>query len=182
MQRFSRALDVPGGDRIGVRLAIAEIFLRKGQLDEAHRQIALGFAEARRDTDSPVTAEDILAGRRHLPGDARLRSCRNLFEKAKMAGANNRNVEIGLTNTYLAQGETRKAEAALASLGPVSDFRDDYDYMMASANVYRQRQDPLHALSAFAQASTVAGQEDHGIAESAQYERPPTEGRQIIER
>ena len=30
MQRFSRALDVPGGDRIGVRLAIAEIFLRQG--------------------------------------------------------------------------------------------------------------------------------------------------------
>src|ERR1019366_8025535 len=52
MQRFSRALDVPGGDRIGVRLAIAEIFLRQGHLDEAHRQIALGFAEARLDTDS----------------------------------------------------------------------------------------------------------------------------------
>ena len=32
MQRFSRALDVPGGDRIGVRLAIAEIFLRQGSL------------------------------------------------------------------------------------------------------------------------------------------------------
>ena len=32
--------------------------------------------------------------------------------------------------------------------------------MMASANLYRQRQDTVHALSAFAQASTVAGQED----------------------
>ena len=58
MQRFSRALDVPGGDRIGVRLSIAEIFLRQGHFDEAHRQIALGFAEARISPDSPVTGED----------------------------------------------------------------------------------------------------------------------------
>ena len=56
------------------------------------------------------------------------------FEKAKMAGANNRTVQIGLTNTYLAEGNTRQAEEALASLGPAGDYHDDYDYMMASAN------------------------------------------------
>jgi tetratricopeptide (TPR) repeat protein len=179
MQRFARALDVPGGDRIGVRMAIAEIFLRKGHRDEAHRQIALGFAEARLDADSPVTAEDLsqAAGLFLAMHDFDL--AESYYEKAKMAGANNRNVGIGLTNTYLAEGNTRKAEAALASLGPVSDFRDDYDYMMASANVSRQRQDPLHALSAFAQASTVAGQQDHGIAESSQYSAADQEGRQI---
>jgi tetratricopeptide (TPR) repeat protein len=179
MQRFSRALDVPGGDRIGVRMAIAEIFLRKGHRDEAHRQIALGFAEARLDADSPVTAEDLsqAAGLFLAMHDFDL--AESYYEKAKMAGANNRNVEIGLTNTYLAEGNTRKAQAALASLGPVSDFRDDYDYMMASANVSRQRQDPLHALSAFAQASTVAGAQDHGIAESSQYSSADQEGRQI---
>ena len=47
MQRFSRALEVPGGNRIGIRLALAQIFLRQGHADEARRQIALGFAEAR---------------------------------------------------------------------------------------------------------------------------------------
>jgi hypothetical protein len=104
------------------------------------------------------------------------------YGKAKMAGANNRSVEIGLTNTYLAEGDTRKAETALASLGPMNDFRDDYDYMMAAANLSRQRQDPLHALSAFAQASTVAGQQDHGIAESSQYTAADQEGRQINEK
>src|ERR1019366_2983240 len=87
----------------------------------------------------------------------------NYYAKAKMAGANNRTVEIGLTNTYLAEGNTRKAESTLASLGPANDYHDDYDYMMAAANLSRQRQDPLHALSAFAQASTVAGEQDHGI-------------------
>ena len=119
MQRFSRALDVPGGDRIGVRLAIAEIFLRKGRVDEARRQLALGFAEARLETDSPVTAEDLsqAAGLFLAMHDFDL--AETYYGKAKMAGANNRNVAIGLTNTYLAEGNTRKAETALASLGPV---------------------------------------------------------------
>src|SRR5579871_6949392 len=58
MQRFSRALEVPGGDRIGVRLEIAQIFLRQGHPDEARRQIALGFAEARIFPESAVTGQD----------------------------------------------------------------------------------------------------------------------------
>jgi len=73
----------------------------------------------------------------------------------------------------------QKAGQALASLGPAKDHSDDYDYMMASANLYRQRQDPLHSLAAFAQASTVAGQEDGGAAESSQYTEAEQEGRQI---
>ena len=204
MQRFSRALDVPGGDRIGVRLVIAEIFLRQGHPDEARRQIALGFAEARleatssikeesapsiaeessspiiADTSSSLTAEDLsqAAGLFLAMHDFDL--AETYFDKAKLAGANSRNVAIGLTNTYLAEGDTRKAETALASLGPASDFRDDYDYMMASANLSRQRQDPLHTLSALAQASTVAGQQDHGEAETLQYAAADVQGRQII--
>ena len=179
MQRFSRALDVPGGDRIGIRLAIAEIFLRQGHLDEARRQIALGFAEARLDTDSPVTAEDFSQAAGLFLGMHDFDLAETYFDKAKLAGANNRTVAIGLTNTYLAEGSTRKAETTLASLGPVNDFRDDYDYMMASANLSRQRQDPLHALSAFAQASTVAGQDDRGVAEVSQYTAADEQGRQI---
>ncbi len=96
-----------------------------------------------------------------------------------MAGANTKSVEVGLTNTYLAEGDTRKAEAALASLGPTDDYRDHYDYMMAAANLSRQRQDPLHALSSFAQASTVAGDQDNGIAETSQYTAADQEGRPI---
>jgi predicted Zn-dependent protease len=182
MQRFSSALDVPGGDRIGVRLEIAEIFMRQGHIDEARRQIALGFAEARLDTDSPspVTAEDLTQAANLFLAMHDFDLAESYFEKAKMAGANPRGVEIGLTNTYLAEGYTHKAEAALASLGPVNEFQDDYDYMMASANLSRQRQDPLHSLSAFAQASTVAGEQDHGIAESSQYIAADQQGRQIL--
>jgi tetratricopeptide (TPR) repeat protein len=182
MDRFSRALEVPGGDRIGIRMSLAQIFLREGHPDEARRQIAIGFAEARMFPDSQVTAEDFADAANLFLALHDLDLAENYFSRAQMAGANKRSVAIGLTNTYLAEGDTQKATAALASLGPANDFRDDYDYMMASANLYRQRQDPLHSLVSFAQASTVAGQEDHGMAESSQYVEAEQQGRQINEK
>ena len=182
MQHFARALDVPNGDRIGIRLAIAEIFVRQGHAEEARRQIVIGFEEAHQNGGAEVTAEDFsqAAGIFLALHDFDLSEV--YFEKAKMAGANSRAVTLGLTNTYLAEGNTQKAEATLASLGPATDFSDDYDYMMASANLSRQRQDPLHALSAFAQASTVAGEDDHGAAQIAQYAAADEQGRQINEK
>lgn len=178
MLRFSRALDAPKGARIGVRLAVAQVFWRQGRLDDARRQIALGFAEARVDS-SPVTAEDILEAANIFLAMRDFELAETYFDKARLAGASPRAVGIGLTNTYLAEGDTRKAEAELASLGSPNDFRDDYDYLMAAANLYRQRQDTVHALSAFAQASTLAGQEDRGTAQTAQYALAGVEGRQI---
>jgi tetratricopeptide (TPR) repeat protein len=179
MQRFSKALAVPGGNRIVIRLALAQVFLRQGHADEARRQVALGFAEARISPDSPVTGQDFADAGSVFLAMHDFDLAEQYFARAQMAGANNRTVAIGLTNTYLAEGNTEKAGATLASLGPASDFRDDYDYMMASANLYRQRQDPLHALASFAQASTIAGPEDHGVAESSQYIAAEQEGRQI---
>ncbi len=180
MQRFSRALDVPKGDRIQVRLAIAQIFVRRGHFDDARRQIALGFAEARLDSGR-VNPDDIqeAAGTFLAMHDYDL--AETYFDKARLAGANPRNVDIGLANTYLAEGQTRKAEAALASLGPVDDYRDDYDYMMTAANVYRQRQDTVQALSSFAQANTVASQEEQRTAQTATDELAMEEGRQITQ-
>jgi tetratricopeptide (TPR) repeat protein len=179
MQRFSRALEVPAGDRIGIRLAIAEIFIRQHDYDDARREIALGFAESRLFPDSPVTAEDFSEAANLFLSMHDFDLAENYYGKAQLAGANNRSVAIGLTNTYLAEGETRKAEKALASLGPEKDYRDDYDYMMASANLYRQRQDPLHSLAAYAQASTVAGVDDRGIAETSQYTAAEQAGRPV---
>ncbi|MBZ5687267.1 MAG: tetratricopeptide repeat protein [Acidobacteriia bacterium] len=182
MQRFSRALEVPGGNRIGIRLALAQIFLRQGHTDETRRQIALGFAEARMYPDSPVTGQDFADAGNLFLAMHDFDLAEQYFNRAQMAGANNRAVAIGLTNTYLAEGNTQKAGATLASLGPANDYQDDYDYMMASANLYRQRQDPLHSLASFAQASTIAGPEDHGVAENSQYIEAEQEGRQINEK
>jgi tetratricopeptide (TPR) repeat protein len=180
MQRFSRALDIPNGDRIGVRLAVAQVFMRQGHFDDAGRQIALGFAEARVDA-SPVTPDDIAEAANIFLAMHDYNLAETYFDKARLVGANPRTVGLGLVNTYLAEGETHKAEDALANLGPADDYRDDYDYMMAAANLYRQRQDTVHALSAYAQASSVASQEDQATAQTAQYELASEEGRQITQ-
>jgi len=182
MERFSKALEASGGNRIGIRLALAQIFLRQGHPDEARRQIALGFAETRVFPDSLVTGQDFADAGNLFLGMHDFDLAEQYFARARTAGANNRVVAIGLTNTYLAEGNTQKAGSTLASLGPANDFRDDYDYMMASANLYRQRQDPLHSLASFAQASTIAGLEDHGVAESSQYVEAEQEGRQITDK
>jgi tetratricopeptide (TPR) repeat protein len=180
MQRFSRALDIPTGDRLAVRLAVAHVFMQQGHYDEGRRQIALGFAEARVDS-APVLPEDIAQAAAIFLAMHDFELAETYFDKARLVGANPRTVDIGLANTYLAEGETHKAEQALSSLGTADEFRDDYDYQMAAANLYRQRQDTVHALTSFAQASSVAGQEDHGAAETAQYEAASQEGRQITQ-
>ena len=178
MQRFARALDAPKGDRLGVRLAIAEVFMQQGHYDEVRRQLALGFAEARID-QSPVSPEDILRAANIFLGAHDFDLAETYFNKAKLAGANPREVEIGLANTYVAEGETQKAAQALASLGPATDFTDDSDYMVAAGNLYRQRQDTVHALSSFAQANTVAGEDNQATTQVAQNQLGLEEGAQI---
>jgi tetratricopeptide (TPR) repeat protein len=179
LQRFGRALDIPGGDRLGVRLGVAKIFMRQGHYDEARRQVAIGFAEARLSHTSAVKPDDLAAAANIFLAMHDFELAESYFEKAKAAGANTRTVALGLTNTYLAEGNTDKAQSTLNSLGSASDLRDDYDYMMASASLEHQRQDPLHALSDFAQASTAAGQEDQGLAQNEEYLAADQEGRPV---
>jgi len=178
MQRFSRALDAPNGDRIGVRLAIAQIFMRKGHYDEARRQIALGFAEARASA-TPVHPDDINEAAAIFLAMHDFDLAETYFDKAKLAGANPRNVDIGLANTYLAEGENHKAASALASLGPETDYREDYDYMMTFANIHRQHSDTVQALSGFAQANSVASDQEERVSQVAENELAMEEGRQI---
>jgi hypothetical protein len=83
-----------------------------------------------------------------------------MFERAKSAGAADEVVAIGLANTYIAQGNGREAQATLASLGNPVDYDNNYDYMLAMGNIYRERHEDVRALTAFAQANTLAGQDD----------------------
>jgi tetratricopeptide (TPR) repeat protein len=181
MQRFSHALDIPGGDRLNVRLELARLFVERGRADDARRQVALGFAEARADS-GPVTPEDIVGAANIFLSIHDFDLAETYFDKAQLAGADPRSVSLGLTNTYLAEGKTESAEKVLAALGPAANFRDDYEYMMAAASVYRQRQDSVHALSDFAQASSVAGQQNQNLAETAEYESADEVGRQITDK
>jgi tetratricopeptide (TPR) repeat protein len=178
MLRFSRALETE--DRMGIRLAIAQIFVREQQWDDARRQVALGFSEAQSGEAPPVTSEDFVEAANIFLAMHDFPLAETYFDKARKAGANERTVAIGLTNTYLAEGNSAKAEAELNSLGNSADYRDDYDYMMATANMYRQRQQTVRALSAFAQASSLAGTDNdqEGLTRT-EYELAEQEGRQI---
>jgi tetratricopeptide (TPR) repeat protein len=181
MQRFSSALEAQGGDRAGIRLAIAQIFLKENHWDDARRQIALGFAEARVGDSDPVTADDFVEAANIFLATHDFDLARTYFEKARLAGANPRVIAIGLANTYMAEGNNRQAELELASLGDAGEYQDDYDYLMTRANIYRQRQDTVHALSAFARASTLSGTDNEESAQIAQYELAGVEGRQLTQ-
>jgi tetratricopeptide (TPR) repeat protein len=178
MLRFSRALETE--DRVGIRLAIAQIFVRDRQWDDARRQIALGFSEAQSGEAPPVTSEDFVEAANIFLAMHEFDLAQTYFDKARKTGANGRTVTIGLSNTYLAEGNPGKAEAELARLGDSRQYKDDYDYMMAVANMYRQRQETVHALSAFAQASTLAASDtDQEGLTRTEYELAQEEGRQI---
>lgn len=178
MQRFSRALELPGENRLGVRLALAHLFTERGEYSAVQRQVALAFAEARADSES-ISAEDILSAANIFLSIHDFDLAETYFDKARLAGADTEAVALGLTNTYLAEGKTQEAEKELDSLGPASAFQDSYEYMMTSANLYRQRQDSARALSAFAQADIEAGQADHTNTDIAEFAEAEQEGREI---
>ena len=65
---------------------------------------------------------------------------------------------IGLANTYLAQGKTKQADAALAVLGADPAANQNYDYLLAQSEVYRQRHESWNALMALSQARPAGRQ------------------------
>src|SRR6478736_3472855 len=81
----------------------------RSRRSSSRREIALGFAESRLFPDSPVTAEDFTDAANLFLSMHDFDLAENYYTKAQLAGANNRSVAIGLTNTYLAEGDTRKA-------------------------------------------------------------------------
>ncbi|HKS72475.1 MAG TPA: tetratricopeptide repeat protein [Terriglobales bacterium] len=179
MKYFSRALEDPGSNEVGIRLAIAEIFQREGHYDDAHREIGLAFAEARVSDTSEVTPEDLVQAANVLLAMHDFDLARTYYARAREAGADDGSVAIGLANAYLAQGDTHKADLELARLRGAGGYENNYDYLMAEATLYRERQDTVRALSTFAQASAVGGGDDRHISENAQYEVAGQEGRQI---
>ena len=164
MDRFARALDAPDADRVQARLAIAHVFVHEGKWDDARQQIGLAFAEARVGEAAPVTADDLIEAANLFMNIQDFDLARRYYEKARQAGAGDEATAVGLANAYLQQGDDSRAEAELASLGNPADYADSYDYSLALGNVYRRRRDNLHALTAFARANQVAG-ENNDLAE-----------------
>ena len=150
MERFARALDSPDADKVDIRLAIAKLFANEGKWDDSKQQISLAFAEARIGEAAPPTADNLVEAANTFLYMHDFDLATRYYTRAKDLGASDEVVAIGLANTYLAQGNTNQAEAELARMGANGDYQQNFDYEMAMANVYRQRHDTVHALTAFA--------------------------------
>ena len=168
MDRFERALDAPDANRVEARLAIARLMVKYGQDDDAKQQISLAFAESRIGEAPPVTAENLIAAANLLLAMHDFDLATRYFEKAQQAGASPEIVAIGLAYTYLAQGKTKDADQTLALLGSDPSANQNYDYLLAQSEVYRQRHQGWNAIMELSQADQLGGGE---IAE--------LEGRQV---
>jgi tetratricopeptide (TPR) repeat protein len=160
MQRFTRALDAPDGNRVEARLAFARLFLRDRKFEDARQQVALAFAESRVGESAPVTADDLVEAANIFLAMSDFDLSQKYFKLAHDAGAADEVVAIGMANSYLAQGYANDAQAQLAALGSPDEYSDNFDYNLAMANVYRQRHDTMRALTSFAKASELSGDDE----------------------
>jgi tetratricopeptide (TPR) repeat protein len=154
MNHYAEALNQLEGDRVDIRLSIARLFAREGSWNAAREQVGIGFAEAR------VGGQDITAEQLLDAADIFLQIhdydlAKRYFERAQADGADPEVVAVGMANAYLAQGQTASAEAQLTSLGNSDDYAQDYGYLLAMGNVYRQKQQNSEALSYIARAQAM---------------------------
>ena len=177
MSRYSRALDAPNSDRLETRLALARFFAHQGKRSEAQQQVTLGLAEARVGEARPITPENLVEAAGVLMQIQEFDLARQYYARAQTAGADEQAVAVGMANAYLALGETSSAEQLLRSLGP--DNQENYEYLVAMSNVYRQQQDTTQALSTLARANRLV--EGNDSAERAELSLAGQEGRHITE-
>jgi tetratricopeptide (TPR) repeat protein len=159
MERFEKALTAPDSDRISARLAIAQLMASKDHPDDAHRQIALALMEAQTGETLPPTGEQLMEAADVFLGMHDYQLAQTYLQRALTAGAPDTPVRIGLANTYLALGDTARAQGQLSVISGSDDSEPSYQYLLAKANVLRQKHQNTQALTAFAQAASAAGED-----------------------
>jgi tetratricopeptide (TPR) repeat protein len=177
MQRYSRALDAPQSDRVEVRLALARLFAQSEKYGEAQQQVSFALAEARIGEANAVTPENLIEAADVLMSINQYDLAKKYYERAQTLGADDEAVSVGLANAYLAKGETQSAAQLLKSIGSSSDRNENYDYLIAMGNVYRQQQNTAQALSMYARANHVA--EGNEYSEQTEVELAGDEGKQL---
>jgi tetratricopeptide (TPR) repeat protein len=177
MERFGRALAMPDGDRITVRLAIAQVMASEGRLNEAQRQIALALMEGQTGEALPATGEELMEAADVFLGMHDYELAQTYLERALAAGAPEAAVRIGLANSYLALGDTTRAQGQLSLISSSADSEPGYQYLLAKANMLRQQHQSAEALTAFAQAANAAG--EHQTAEQELLQAGANEGLRI---
>ena len=159
MDRFARALEAPDANRVDARLAIARLMVKYGHDEDAKQQISLGFAESRIGEAPPVTADNLIEAANILLAMHDFDLATKYFQRAGQAGASQEVVAIGMANTYLAQGKTKDADQVLAPLGSDPSANQNYDYLLAQGEVYRQRHEDWNALVVLSQADVLGANE-----------------------
>lgn len=179
MKRYSRALE-SADNRLEVRLALARLFADEGKPKDAQQQVALGFAEARVAPVDVTSADDYLNGADILMSIHEYALAQRLYGRAQALGADDTAVAVGMANASLALGDTRSAELQLASLPADADRENNFDFLVAQGNVYRQRGNHQRALQSFARANQL-DPDDPGVRQ-AELELAEEEGRPITDR
>ena len=178
MDRFRRALDLAGDERVGVRLAIAQLMAQQGHSADAERQIALAWMEAAAGDAAPPSGTQFIAAADVFRSTHDYDLSQTYLERAKLAGAPDAEVRIGMADNYLAQGDTARAQAELAAVNAsAADSAPSYQYLMAEANVFRQEHRGARALTSFAQASNAEG--DDATAEQSMLSAAADEGLRV---
>ncbi len=178
MQRLERALMAADSDRIAVRLAAARIMINRGEADEARHQIALALMEAASGRTLPPTGHQLIQAADLFLGLHDYQLAETYFQRALAAGAPESEVRLGLANTYLALGDTPRAEGQLASIShSLADSDPSYQYLLAKASLLQQEHRGAQSLTAFAQAASAAG--DDLTAEQAMMRTAGDEGLRI---
>jgi tetratricopeptide (TPR) repeat protein len=179
MQRYSRALDAPGSDRIEVRLALARLFAQAGRRRDAQDQVAFAMAESRIGESNAVTPENLIEAGQVLVSIDQFNLSKKYFERAQAEGADQESVYIGLANAHLALGQTDSAMALLKNVGNDPDAAQDYEYLVTMANAYQQSHDNAHALTMFARANDIMAGNDY--ARDTEMRLAGEQGRQVTE-
>jgi len=159
MDRFEKALDAPKSDRVGVRIAIAKLMAAQDHPEDAQRQIALALMEARVGETLPPTGEQLMEAAGVFLDLHEYQLAQKYLQLALSAGAPDTSVRLGLANTYLALGETTKANVELNAVSSAADDEPSYQYLLTKAAVLRQEHQNTQALTAFAQAENAAGED-----------------------
>ncbi|MFY9559340.1 MAG: tetratricopeptide repeat protein [Terriglobales bacterium] len=160
LERFERALTAPESDRISVRLAVARLMMKKDETDDARRQIALALMESAKGRTPPATGNQLMQAADLFLGMHEYQLAETYFQRALAAGASETSVRLGLANTYLALGDTPRAEGQINSISRnLTDSEPSYQYLLTRANVFRQQHQNARALTAFAQAAESAGED-----------------------
>ena len=177
MERFRKALEAPGSNRVSVRLAIAQLMAQQGQVEDAERQIALAQMEGEGGETEPPSGIQFVEAADVFRSMHEYQLSQTYLRRAKIAGAPDSEVSIGLANNYLALGDTARAQAELSALSAETDGEPDYQYLLAEANVLRQQHHDAQALTAFAQASNAEGEDQ--TAEQALLQAGADEGLRV---